>query len=189
MAFSHAYLIELSQCWRGQPEKLAERRALWPDVLTWAWFLDPARVEPYGRKEALEILSTATLHAHRTHAPLWDKPIAIYRDFQQNGSYKLWPRLADELDRHDVATCAVAGVELVEPLERTKRVRPLTMRERRAAMAAARREKQSAAGGSEEPEQSPPPAIAELEAAEQEAEHVAAELGAADTDQAEPPKG
>lgn len=190
MAFSHAYLIELSQCWRRQPEKLAERRALWPPVLSWAWFLDPARVEPFGRKEALEILSTATMHAHRTKAPLWDglKPIAIYRAFQHGGSYELFTRLGAALDEHDHAVCELLGVELVEPAEKPQPNGSVRMRDRRAALQSSRRAKQEAAITELEAAEDAAAAELEAERAELLVGYNATALETADTDQAEQPK-
>lgn len=70
MAFTHEQLIGWSRCWQTKPEKLAARRALWPDVLTWRWFLDPVRVGGFPERDQIEILSTAVAHAARKNVRL-----------------------------------------------------------------------------------------------------------------------
>jgi hypothetical protein len=141
--FSHAYLIRLSECWRGKPI-LEERRKLWPAVLTWAWFLSPERIVEFDRAQQLQILSTATMHAHRMHARrLWEKPMAIYRQCQRliehesrdPERFAIYGRLGKELDTLDAETCATFGVEYIDaPPERAAAARSGSTleRERRA---------------------------------------------------------
>ena len=79
MGFTHEYLIAAAECWAWKPEKLAERRAAWPEVLTWSWFLDPERVTQWDRKEQIEILSVAVAHAKKRRVRLWATPGEIFR--------------------------------------------------------------------------------------------------------------
>ena len=79
MAFSHEDLIRWSVCW--SPEKLAARRAFWPDVLTWRWFLDPDRIGQFERIEQVQIFATAIGQLHRRGGTL-----AVASDVYDGGS-------------------------------------------------------------------------------------------------------
>lgn len=98
MAFTHDDLIRLSSCWRGKPEKLAERRKLWPDQLTWAWLLDPQRIAAFDRAEQVEIFSTAIGYAHAKRVRLWDRPGEIWRRVQDLAVVARSSCSAEELD-------------------------------------------------------------------------------------------
>lgn len=65
-----------AQCW--SVGRLRERAKLWPDPLTWEWFLGE-RCAQYSRKEISEILSIAVAHLQRTRAVLPNTASEIWR--------------------------------------------------------------------------------------------------------------
>lgn len=143
MGFPQEYLVSLAECWRWKPEKMAERRALWPETLTWSWFLDPARVSQWDRQEQLEIMSVATLHAHKVRASVLNgtRPAEIYRqckllalhaaeleeagdrigaDVADGKRLELHARLGAELDAFDDQIAATARAAAEAELERQR---------------------------------------------------------------------
>lgn len=61
-------IAQFAECWRRTPERLRERAELWPEPLTWAWFLGE-RCAQYTLRERLEILSVAIAYAHHHRVP------------------------------------------------------------------------------------------------------------------------
>lgn len=121
MAFTHGDLIGWAVCWAAQPAKLAERRAQWPDVLTWRWLLDPDRVRVFDRPEQLAIASTAVGYAHRRRVQLWQRPGAIWAECKRlaelgddGARWEIYRRLGDALDAFDESAEQYAG-GMLEP--------------------------------------------------------------------------
>jgi hypothetical protein len=67
---------EFAQCWSDA--RLRERAKLWPNPLTWTWFLGD-RCAQYSRKEIGEILSIAVAYLQRTGAKLPHTASNIWR--------------------------------------------------------------------------------------------------------------
>jgi hypothetical protein len=65
-----------AECW--SESKLRDRAKLWPDPLTWEWFLGD-RCEKYARAECLEFLSVAIAFVCRERVQLPVAPGAIWR--------------------------------------------------------------------------------------------------------------
>jgi hypothetical protein len=197
MGFPQEYLVSLAECWRWKPEKMAERRKLWPETLTWGWFLDPLRVAHWDRREQLEILSVATLHAHKVRAPVWAKPAEIYREAKalaleaataaeagdaaeaeskDSDRLAMYARLGAELDAFDERIAATAGAAAEAELERQRvEAERAAELEQRSREEAARLEAERIAKLSEKELEREANAAAELEreaaaAAEREAE-------------------
>lgn len=65
-----------AECW--SESRLRERAKLWPDPLTWEWFLGD-RCEKYSRAECLEFLAVAIAFVCRERVILPVAPGAIWR--------------------------------------------------------------------------------------------------------------
>lgn len=188
MGFTHAYLVSLAECWRRKPDKMAERSKLWPETLTWTWFLDPDRITQWDVQEQIEILSVATMHAHKVKVPLTIKPAEIFRRCKRLAEkpendptrLQLYRWLGAELDRFDGEVAAQAKAAAEAELERQRVARETAEQAEREAEEQARLSEEERIAKLSDEQRAEEARAAELERAELERVELARAARAAD---------